>query len=161
MKIPAIVVVVVATCLASGEAFAQTTRTSPSASSTFRSIQSSSPTSANSPCSPSNPTSPCYSANAPRDPCYSAVSPNEPCSTTTTPSSQSLPAASAKVSPPKQERVGSAVTIDQAKARIEEAGYSDLSDLRKDLKGVWRAKAVKDGLTVNVTLEANGKVSAE
>ena len=161
MRIPALLIAVTVGCVASGGALAQTTRTSPSASSTFRSIQSSSPTSANSPCNPSNPTSPCYSANAPRDPCYSALSPDEPCSTTVTPSSQSLPAAPPKVSPQLQARTGSAVTIDQAKSRIEEAGYSNLSDLRKDPKGVWRAKAVKDGLTISVTLEANGKVSAE
>src|SRR5579871_5607823 len=134
MKIAAVLIAATAIAFAAGRVSAQTTRTSPSASATTKSIPSSSSTSPNSPCNPTNPTSPCYSANAPRDPCYSAVSPDQPCSTTTTPSSQSSPAASAKVLPPKQERIGSAVTIDQAKARIEEAGYSDLSDLRKDLK---------------------------
>jgi hypothetical protein len=143
-------------------AFAQTTSTSPSASSTSKSIPSSSSTSPNSPCSPTNPTSPCYSNNAPRNPCYSAIAPNEPCSTTTTPP-QTLPSASER-SPPNPKlpsSVGSVFTADQAKSQIEAAGYSNVSGLRKVAKGIWRGSAAKDGLTVNVTLEGDGKVRAE
>jgi hypothetical protein len=149
--------------LFSGWAFAQTTSTSTSASSTSKSIPSSSSTSPNSPCSPTNPTSPCYSSNAPRNPCYSAIAPNEPCSTTTTPPPQTRPSASQPPSPsPKlPPSVGSVFTTDQAKSQIEAAGYSDVSGLRKVAKGVWRGRAVKDGSTVNVTLDGDGKVSAE
>jgi hypothetical protein len=159
MKRSAIVVVVTATYLAFGGVWAQTTRTSPSASSTFNSLPSSSSTSPNSPCNPSNPTSPCFSANAPRAPCYSAYSPNEPCSTTTTPprySTPQAPAPAASASPS-----GGALTMDQAKSRIEEAGYSSVSGIRRQPKGAWRGTAVKDGLTVNVTLEADGKISTK
>ena len=139
-------------------AFGQTTRTNPSAASTTKSIPSSSSTSPNSPCDSTNPTSPCYSANAPRNPCYSAVAPNEPCSTTTTPNSQTLPTppAQAATTPFTTER---AFTADQAKSKIEAEGYSKLSGLRKDDKGVWRGKAMKDGLPVSVTLDAEGKVT--
>jgi hypothetical protein len=149
--------------LMSGGALAQTTRTSPSASSTFRSIPSSSSTSPNSPCNPTNPTSPCYSANAPRDPCYSAVTPNEPCSTTTTPPSFShtLPASSAPTSPSPESSTGSALETDQARSQIEAAGYSNISGLRRDSKGIWRGKAMKDGSTVNITLDEAGKVAAK
>jgi hypothetical protein len=147
--------------LISGLAFAQTTRTNPSASSTSKSIPSSSSTSPNAPCNPTNPTSPCYSANAPRDPCYSAVAPNEPCSTTTTPPPQTLPPASAPASPSLQPSTGSAFTTDQAKSRIEAAGYSSVSGLRKDSKGIWRGNATKDGLSVNISLDADGKLSAQ
>lgn len=156
MKIPAIVVAAAAACVASGGALAQTTRTNPSASSTFKSIPSSSSTSPNSPCDPNNPTSPCYSANAPRNPCYSAL--NEPCSTTTTPSSQASPVAPTPAPLGSQSSAGGAFTTDQAKSRIEAAGYSSVSGIRKGLKGVWQATAVKDGQAVTVTLDADGKV---
>jgi len=152
---------VTALSLISGWACAQTTRTSPSASSTSKSIPSSSSTSANSPCNPTNPTSPCYSANAPRDPCYSAVTPNQPCSNTTTPPPQTLPPASETISPSPPSSAGSAFTADQAKSQIEAAGYSNVSGLRKEAKGIWRGSAVKDGLTADVTLSGNGKVSAK
>jgi hypothetical protein len=158
--------VAAALSLDSGWASAQTTRTSPSASSTYKSIPSSSSTSANSPCNPSNPTSPCFSANAPRNPCYSAVTPDEPCSTTTAPPSataspQALPAAPAPASRKTQTLTGSAITVDQAKSQIEAAGYSNVSGLRRDPKGIWQGKAVKDGSTVVVTLGADGNVSAK
>jgi hypothetical protein len=147
--------------LASSCVMAQTTRTNPSASSTIKSIPSSSSTSPNSPCNPTNPTSPCYSANAPRDPCYSALAPNEPCSTTTTPPPQTLPQTSTRASPNPQSSTGSPFTTDQAISRIEAAGYSNVSGLRKDAKGVWRGNAVRDTSTVNVTLDVDGKVSAK
>jgi hypothetical protein len=56
---------------------------------------------------------------------------------------------------------GSAFTADQAKSQIEAAGYSNVSGLRKEAKGIWRGSAVKDGLTTNVTLSGDGKVSAK
>jgi hypothetical protein len=140
-------------------AFGQTTRTSPSVSSTSKTIPSSSSTSPNSPCS-SNPSSPCYSANAPRNPCYSAVAPNEPCSNTITPNSQtsSAPPPPAATTPQATVR---AFTQDQAKSQIEAKGYSNVSGLRKDAKGIWRGKAVKDGLPASVTLDADGNVAAQ
>jgi hypothetical protein len=159
VKVRAIfVAAAVAFLLISDGAIGQTTRTGTSASSTIKTIPSSSSTSPNSPCSPSNPTSPCYSANGPRNPCYSATSSNEPCSTTTTPS----PPTSPPPSPPATASTASdrAFTADQAKQQIEADGYSDISGLRKGIKGTWHARAVKDGLPVNVILDVNGNVSA-
>ncbi len=136
----------------------QTTRTNPSAASTYRTIPSSS-TSPNSPCSSStNPTSPCYSANAPRNPCYDATRPNEPCSTTTTPNSQTSP--SLPTAATSQASVH-ALTADQAKAQIEAKGYSSVTGLRKDVKGIWHGKAEKDGVPANVALDANGNVTPD
>jgi periplasmic protein CpxP/Spy len=146
-------------CMISSCASAQTTRTSPSAASTSKSIPSSSSTSPNSPCSPTNPTSPCYSANAPRNPCYSAVAPDEPCSTTVTPSTQNSPPPS-KPATAVQHSTERAFTADQAKSQIEAEGYSNVSALRKDNRGIWRGKAVKEGLPVNVTIDAEGKITA-
>ena len=88
------------------------------------------------------------------------MNPDEPCSTTTTP--RALPPAPAPVVSPShtQQLTGSVFTTDQAKSRIEAAGYSDVSGLRRD-HGVWQGKAAKDGLSVNVTLGADGKVIAQ
>jgi hypothetical protein len=49
---------------------------------------------------------------------------------------------------------------DQARSQIEAKGFSSISGLRKDAKGIWRGKAEKDGLPVNVTIDVNGHVTA-
>ena len=49
-------------------------------------------------------------------------------------------------------------TEGQAKSRIESNGFSQVSELKKDDAGVWRGKAMKDGKTMNVTLDFQGNV---
>ncbi|ASP95796.1 PepSY domain-containing protein [Sinorhizobium meliloti] len=49
----------------------------------------------------------------------------------------------------------------QAKERIEEAGYTDVSGLRLDDKGVWQATAMKEGKSVSVALDYQGNVTAQ
>jgi hypothetical protein len=51
-------------------------------------------------------------------------------------------------------------TEGQAKTRIEQAGYSNVSDLRKDENGVWRGKASKGGTTAEVSLDFQGNVNS-
>ena len=51
-------------------------------------------------------------------------------------------------------------TEGQAKSRIEEAGYSGVSDLKKDDNGVWRGKATKGGASSNVSIDFQGNVNA-
>jgi hypothetical protein len=51
-------------------------------------------------------------------------------------------------------------TEGQAKSRIETGGYSNVSGLKKDDQGVWRAKATKDGKSVDVSLDFQGNVVA-
>ena len=161
MPMRIILVVITAVSLDPQYTFGQTTPTSPSASSTSKTISSSSSTSPSSPCLSTNPTSPCYSANAPRNPCYSAVAPDQPCSTTTTPSAPRLPAPDSPVAGTTPKVLGRAFTEDQAKSRMEAQGYQGLSGLRKDAKGVWRGKTVKDGVTLNVILDVDGHVTAK
>lgn len=48
----------------------------------------------------------------------------------------------------------------QARARIEKAGFSNVSPLRKDRSGIWRGTASKGGATVNVALDFQGNVVA-
>lgn len=51
-------------------------------------------------------------------------------------------------------------TEGQAKSRIEQAGFGQVTDLKKDDKGVWRAKAVKGGAPHNVSIDFQGNVNA-
>jgi hypothetical protein len=53
-----------------------------------------------------------------------------------------------------------AITEDQAKSQIEAKGYSSVTGLRRDAKGIWSGKAVKDGIPANVMLDLTGNVTA-
>ncbi|WP_418902004.1 hypothetical protein [Terripilifer ovatus] len=48
----------------------------------------------------------------------------------------------------------------QAKSRLEANGYSTVSNLMKDDKGIWRGKASKDGKSVDVTVDFQGNINA-
>jgi hypothetical protein len=52
-------------------------------------------------------------------------------------------------------------TQDQAKSRIEKAGFSDVKNLMKDDKGIWMAAGMKDGKAVNIALDYQGNVVAK
>jgi hypothetical protein len=49
-------------------------------------------------------------------------------------------------------------TMGQAKARIEARGYGNVTGLAKDDKGIWHAKAMKDGKSTDVALDYQGNV---
>jgi hypothetical protein len=49
-------------------------------------------------------------------------------------------------------------TEGQAKSRIESTGFSNVSGLKKDDNGVWRGKAMKNGKSVDVSLDFQGNV---
>jgi hypothetical protein len=51
-------------------------------------------------------------------------------------------------------------TEEQARSRIEAAGYTHVSGLAKDKDGIWRGKASKGGETVTVSLDYQGNVVA-
>jgi len=51
-------------------------------------------------------------------------------------------------------------TAAQAKERIEQAGYSGVTELKLDDKGVWQASATKDGKPVKVSLDYQGNIVA-
>ncbi|MEA2935180.1 MAG: hypothetical protein QOD74_1826 [Variibacter sp.] len=52
-------------------------------------------------------------------------------------------------------------TEGQAKSRIENDGYADVSGLKKDDNGVWRGKAKKGGKSVDVSLDFQGNIVAK
>jgi hypothetical protein len=51
-------------------------------------------------------------------------------------------------------------TEGQAKSKIEDAGYTNVSDLKKDDNGVWRGKASKGGSSAAVSVDFQGNVNA-
>ncbi|KPF45127.1 PepSY domain-containing protein [Rhizobium sp. G187] len=46
----------------------------------------------------------------------------------------------------------------QAKERIEAAGYTAVTDLKLDDKGVWQATATKDGKSMSVAMDYQGNI---
>jgi opacity protein-like surface antigen len=50
-------------------------------------------------------------------------------------------------------------TEGQAKSKIEEAGYTGLTELKKDDNGVWRGKATKGGSSQDVSVDFQGNVN--
>jgi hypothetical protein len=51
-------------------------------------------------------------------------------------------------------------TEGQAKSKIEQAGYTNVTSLKKDDKGVWRGRASKGGTSTDVSLDFQGNVNA-
>jgi len=52
-------------------------------------------------------------------------------------------------------------TADQAKHRIEQAGYSHVTDLQKGCDNYWHGIAIKDGSSVGVVVTPTGEVMTE
>jgi hypothetical protein len=52
-------------------------------------------------------------------------------------------------------------TEGQAKDRAAAAGYSELSELRKDDDGIWRGTAAQDGKKVNIAIDYKGNVVSQ
>jgi hypothetical protein len=50
-------------------------------------------------------------------------------------------------------------TEGQAKSKIEGAGYTNVSELKKDDNGVWRGKASKAGSSTDVSVDFQGNVN--
>jgi hypothetical protein len=73
--------------------------------------------------------------------------------------SQTTPAVKTEQNPGAPVAGKNSFTEAQAKARIEEAGYTDVTGLKLDDQGVWRASATKDGKRANVSLDFQGNVT--
>ena len=52
-------------------------------------------------------------------------------------------------------------TEGQARSRIEDRGFKNVQDLKKDDSGVWRGKADHNGKTVTVSVDFQGNVVAQ
>jgi hypothetical protein len=51
-------------------------------------------------------------------------------------------------------------TEGQAKSKIEDAGYANVTELKKDDKGVWRGQASKGGSATAVSVDFQGNVNS-
>ena len=51
-------------------------------------------------------------------------------------------------------------TEGQARSRIEKEGYTNVTGMTKDDKGVWRGKAMRGGKQVSVSLDFQGNLTA-
>lgn len=60
---------------------------------------------------------------------------------------------------PRLEFGASSFTEAQVKSRLEAAGYTNVTELRKDEQGIWRGKAMKDGRQVNVGVDFKGTIA--
>ena len=84
----------------------------------------------------------------------------------TTPSASppmdSPPVATAPSNDPNAPLAGAnSFTENQAKERIEKAGLTQVSNLKKDDNGIWRGSAMLGGKQTNVALDYRGNVVAK
>lgn len=49
-------------------------------------------------------------------------------------------------------------TEGQARDRIQDRGYTQVSDLKLDAQGIWRAKASRNGQSTDVSMDYQGNV---
>jgi ABC-type nitrate/sulfonate/bicarbonate transport system substrate-binding protein len=77
----------------------------------------------------------------------------------TTPPASSPPATTSKTDKAPMPGANS-FTEAQAKDRIEKAGFTQVTSLKKDDQGIWRASGMKGDKKVNVSLDFQGNVVA-
>jgi hypothetical protein len=78
--------------------------------------------------------------------------------TTTAPPALSNPSNAAKTAAAPVPGKNS-FTENEAKKRLEDHGYSQVTGLTKDDKSLWHAKAMKAGRTTSVTLDYQGNIT--
>jgi len=62
---------------------------------------------------------------------------------------------------PAPAKGSNSFTEGQAKSRIADNGFGNVSDLKKDDDGVWRGRAQKNGTQVSVWLDYKGNVGTQ
>ena len=55
----------------------------------------------------------------------------------------------------------STTDTDMIRSKIERMGYTDVSGLSRDSLGVWRAKAKRGAVTVDVTVDKGGRIKTD
>lgn len=61
----------------------------------------------------------------------------------------------------KLEEGANSFTEGQTRSRLEQAGYKDVKELKKDDKGIWRGAATLNGKPVTVGVDFKGNVAAQ
>jgi putative membrane protein len=65
------------------------------------------------------------------------------------------------VAPTALEKGANSFTEGQAKSRLEGAGLTNVTDLKKDDDGIWRGKAMRQGKSVTVGFDYKGNIAAQ
>ena len=55
----------------------------------------------------------------------------------------------------------STTDTDMIRSKIERMGFTDVTGLSRDNLGVWRAKAKRGAVTVEVTVDKGGRIKSE
>jgi len=71
----------------------------------------------------------------------------------------SEPAAAPRTAAPQLPDASKVLTEQQAKAKIESEGYTEVSGLKKDAKGMWTATAMKEGKPFQISLDTEGHIA--
>ncbi len=71
------------------------------------------------------------------------------------------PAATGTAAGAKLEPGSNSFTEAQVRGRLEEAGYKDAKDLKKDDQGIWRGTAMMNGKSVGVGMDFKGNVAVQ
>ncbi len=66
--------------------------------------------------------------------------------------------ATSSANEPMPAKGANSFTMNEAKARIQRDGYSNVDNLSKDNDGVWRGKAQKNGASTTVWLDYKGNI---
>src|SRR5262245_57784387 len=72
----------------------------------------------------------------------------------------------AQTSPPASEKAApqagaNSFTESQARERMQGAGFTEVTGLRKDDQGIWRVRAKQGGRQVNLSLDFRGNITTE
>jgi periplasmic protein CpxP/Spy len=59
------------------------------------------------------------------------------------------------------EKGANSFTEGQARSKLEGAGITNVTDLKKDDQGIWRGKAMHNGKSVTVGFDYKGNIAAE
>ncbi|GEP07590.1 hypothetical protein [Methylobacterium oxalidis] len=71
------------------------------------------------------------------------------------------PATTGTASSAKLEEGSNSFTEAQTRKRLEDAGYKEVKDLKKDDKGIWRGTAMLNGKSVSVGVDFKGNVATQ
>lgn len=83
---------------------------------------------------------------------------------TTTPPSKMAPAVTTNgvnTAPGAPVAGANSFTMAQAQSRLKDNGFTQVSELVKDDKSVWRGHAMKDGKTVDVAVDYKGNITTD
>lgn len=109
------------------------------------------------------PTLPPTTAPTITGPAVTAPPVTTPGATSNAPSTSAAPAAVTTTAEPTRTTEApvpgaNSFTEGQARARIEERGFAQVTDLKKDDQGIWRGTAMKDGRSVSVAIDYQGNI---